>query len=744
MAYSFGRHMFTSLHLNQHRIQDVYPGIDPDDVVTVKQVLGATGVLIPGPEGPPGTPGAEGATGPTGASVTGPQGAPGAIGPTGPSGPQGDPGDPATATEWIDDLTDVDTSTVPPVIGQTLVWSAAGQWTPGAGGPAALDDLTDVNAPAPVFGNVLGYNGTEWIAAVLPTGGSGGTGTAGPTGPAGATGTPGATGATGPASTVPGPTGPAGPQGATGPAGSGGTGTAATGPTGATGAAGATGPSGPAGATGATGASGPSAVSADANNTAVLGTDSLIYVPAPTGAAALALNDLTDVDVVTIQPNDNLLGAVSTGWEPVRSVIVDANNNVIMTDYRTPPPTGIGGVAVGEGSQTDGSGVAVGLQASARPTSTDPVGGVAVGPGASAKSSTSVGNAAISAESGIAIGKLARAAIAPPAGGQDDGGIAIGNQANGTNRGLAIGHNADTGRNFGAVAIGTDSTKSGAAALVPDEFVLGTGLHKVRVPGTLTLAQDPVADLEAATKAYVDANAGGGGGGGVVTDGTRMYVEGQAPTLGVAEGVSLFGVNAGSKITTAAYNTAFGHLALEDATTGSSNTAVGRMAASSITTGGTNTVVGNSSAISLTTAHGNTIIGSGAGGATNGLENTIVGSNAGSVSAVIKSTVVGSYSLASGNHATAIGSGLTASKVEAQAAGSVAIGADDTGVGAVAAVANEIRLGTDLHTVKCAALEVAGVPVTSVMETQRAEIDSLREELSALRTLVQRCCGGEA
>lgn len=59
-----------------------------------------------------------------------------------------------------------------------------------------------------------------------------------------------------------------------------------TGTAGAPGAAGSPGPTGDPGAPGATGPSGPTAVSADANNGAALGSDSLIYVPPATVALA--------------------------------------------------------------------------------------------------------------------------------------------------------------------------------------------------------------------------------------------------------------------------------------------------------------------------------------------------------------------------------------------------------------------------------------------------------------------------
>ena len=81
---------------------------------------------------------------------------------------------------------------------------------------------------------------------------------------------------------LPGEAGATGPQGPQGPAG----------------ASGATGPQGPAGATGPQGPEGPTAVSADAGNTATLGTDDLIYVPTPT------LDNVTDAGNAT----QNLMG----------------------------------------------------------------------------------------------------------------------------------------------------------------------------------------------------------------------------------------------------------------------------------------------------------------------------------------------------------------------------------------------------------------------------------------------------
>lgn len=83
------------------------------------------------PQGATGATGPQGATGATGPQ--GPQGIQGATGATGPQGPQGIQG-PAgdISTSSIDDLSDVDTSTVAPSDGQALVWdNVASQWEPG-------------------------------------------------------------------------------------------------------------------------------------------------------------------------------------------------------------------------------------------------------------------------------------------------------------------------------------------------------------------------------------------------------------------------------------------------------------------------------------------------------------------------------------------------------------------------------------------------------------------------------------
>jgi hypothetical protein len=103
---------------------------------------------------PQGATGATGATGPQGATgATGPQGPQGiqgetgATGPQGPQGIQGPAGDISTSS--IDDLTDVDTTTVAPADGQALVWNNANsEWEPGDVGIDGISSsYTDTEDP---------------------------------------------------------------------------------------------------------------------------------------------------------------------------------------------------------------------------------------------------------------------------------------------------------------------------------------------------------------------------------------------------------------------------------------------------------------------------------------------------------------------------------------------------------------------------------------------------------------------
>ena len=135
------------------------------------------------------------------------------------------------------------------------VWQAVvNSWTPSTPAANNIFQIT-WSTPGP-----KGDPGTT--GAVGPAGATGSQGSTGAQGPKGDPGTPGATGSQGPA----GSTGSQGPKGDPGTAGA----------TGSQGPAGATGSQGPAGATGP---AGPTAVSANTGNQAVLGTDSLIYVP---------------------------------------------------------------------------------------------------------------------------------------------------------------------------------------------------------------------------------------------------------------------------------------------------------------------------------------------------------------------------------------------------------------------------------------------------------------------------------
>lgn len=128
--------------------------------VGVTGPTGATGPQgIQGVTGPTGPQGIQGVTGPTGA--TGPQGPQGIQGETGATGPQGIqgvqgiPGDITTSS--IDDLNDVDTTTVAPTDGQALVWdNAAGKWEPGT-----ISSFTQGSEVEYWFydGNILDFDG---------------------------------------------------------------------------------------------------------------------------------------------------------------------------------------------------------------------------------------------------------------------------------------------------------------------------------------------------------------------------------------------------------------------------------------------------------------------------------------------------------------------------------------------------------------------------------------------------------
>jgi hypothetical protein len=104
---------------------------------------GATGAT--GPQGPKGDTGATGATGATG--PTGPTGATGATGATGPAGPGVPTG--GTTGQVLKKASNTDYDTV---------WG-----TGGGGGASVLDDLTDVVITSAATGNLLRFDGTNWV-----------------------------------------------------------------------------------------------------------------------------------------------------------------------------------------------------------------------------------------------------------------------------------------------------------------------------------------------------------------------------------------------------------------------------------------------------------------------------------------------------------------------------------------------------------------------------------------------------
>jgi hypothetical protein len=205
---------------------------DPNQAVTKAYVDSMPGV--PGPEGPPGPTGPTGATGPA-STVPGPPG------PTGSQGPQGESGA---------------DSTVPGPPGP----AGADSTVPGPQGPQGVKgDKGDTGAAS----TVPGPPGPAGADSTVP----GPEGPQGPQGVKGDTGSTGATGSQGPAgadSTVPGPQGPPGPIGPAGadstvpgPQGPPGADSTVPGPPGEQGLTGSTGPEGPQGEQGIQGEIGP-------------------------------------------------------------------------------------------------------------------------------------------------------------------------------------------------------------------------------------------------------------------------------------------------------------------------------------------------------------------------------------------------------------------------------------------------------------------------------------------------------
>lgn len=66
----------------------------------------------------------------------------------------------------IDAHSDVDTTTTPPTNGQVLSWNGT-NWVPGAAPASNLDALTDVVITTPASAQTLRYNGTNWVNSAL-------------------------------------------------------------------------------------------------------------------------------------------------------------------------------------------------------------------------------------------------------------------------------------------------------------------------------------------------------------------------------------------------------------------------------------------------------------------------------------------------------------------------------------------------------------------------------------------------
>jgi hypothetical protein len=273
---------------------------------------GAAGAAgIPGVPGPAGPAGPQGGVGPAGADgpagpqgLQGLQGDPGAAGAAGPAGPQGAQGAPGDTCTIIGSFSVKTIADLPPGGYIPADWDSPGN-------PPAGNQMAN--------GQGLLHAPTQevclWVGPTLTPAGwvvlgdvQGPAGPVGPQGPAGVAGPQGADGAQGPA----GPQGPKGDIGATGPQGAAGAqGTqglpGSQGPQGLQGGAGATGAQGAPGAQGTQGIQGiqgipgPVAVSADANNTATLGSDGKIFVPVfPAGSNATPLANGTAAPGVAI------------------------------------------------------------------------------------------------------------------------------------------------------------------------------------------------------------------------------------------------------------------------------------------------------------------------------------------------------------------------------------------------------------------------------------------------------------
>ena len=182
---------------------------------------------------------------------------------------------------------------------------------------------------------------------------------------------------------------------------------------------------------------------------------------------AIGLNSLADTD-------DNIaIGNSASADTGIHTVAIgnhaaaSADGAVAIGDFAS---AGNQVVVIGTGASSDNSGIAIGNGASS-------------GTGATTSEAIAIGNVAYATgEDAICLG-VGNA--------EGDQAISIGTASALAKDSLAIGGNARVGSSApGGVAIGTDNTGSGAQVLQPNEFMLGTNLHHVEIPGLLNLVPE--------------------------------------------------------------------------------------------------------------------------------------------------------------------------------------------------------------------------------------------------------------
>jgi hypothetical protein len=234
------------------------------------------------------------------------------------------------------------------------------------------------------------------------------------------------------------------------------------------------------------------------------------YGASATGAGSVAIGrDSTNVSATTTVVNEIRLGTASHTVKIPGSVNTltvgdaapqitlnvaavskavawaDAQSNMGMTAAVNANPTGLNNVYIGPSAgDTATSGdacVLIGYQA--RGQAAGSTSATAVGSGAKAHSNAvAVGRVATALQSStVAIGETATVNAGCTYG------VAVGPAAGVTaGYGTALGRNAKA-NHAGGVAIGADNAGTGSITTAINDFVLGTALHSVKVPGTLTI-----------------------------------------------------------------------------------------------------------------------------------------------------------------------------------------------------------------------------------------------------------------